>query len=191
MSDYQYDPTDPNPGYMYTGEPPAPECVSVTALDQNDFPNVPHWTLPGQVVTDFNDPSTMVDAVNAAANGAPLCDLTVEDHGSPGRQQMGKGVLTAEALQDPEMLAKIQELQFAPGAKIELGGCSTGYGEEGEALLRQMAIATGVPVSAGITTQYDFPPGIEGSEVTCYPVSTADGPDAECVTDSSIFDGIY
>jgi len=88
--------------------------------------------------------------------------------GEEGRMQHWTGISVGniDALRD--QLARLNPA-FAPGARVELRGCSVGGGSAGEQLLQRLSQIWGVTVQGGTVTQYniDWDP----------PVYQADPPD--------------
>jgi hypothetical protein len=121
----------------------------------------------------------MVDKVNRRLAGRKMRNLFIGGHGSPGYQAVGDqgawdttGERSLQLGSDGELLggakASIPLLasKFISGAICTLGGCQTGRGSAGEALLQKLSAALGViSVQAGTDNQRPFVPGMEGSVV--------------------------
>jgi len=166
---------------------PAPEPYDATAIDDSDRMGKLEAALTSGEVTGFKNSQEMIDQILAAADGRPLGTVSVVDHGTPGAQQMGDEIITWTKLQDPETAAAFEKLgaAFGPDGKIDLKGCQVAQGTAGEALLKNMARLTHVPVKAGVPMQWTYP-GYEGSTLTCFPPTgtNLDGtPDQKCELD--------
>lgn len=87
--------------------------------------------------------------------------LRFHGHGSPGSMGITTGTgweadSTFDALYIKFLARFISELSviFSPFGSVELHGCRVGAGRDGTTLLKGLANALGVPVSAGVRTQY-------------------------------------
>jgi hypothetical protein len=111
-----------------------------------------------------NGVAVMVSEVARRVPGAGrLALLRIHSHGAPGSMNVSAG----EEAQDEHMtsldistlyytgpqLAALAPL-FARFGCMELMGCNVGAGERGRQLLDRVARYVGVPVSAGVQTQY-------------------------------------
>ncbi len=102
----------------------------------------------------------VVDRVVAQATNNSLVLLRFHGHGSPGHMIVSSGVLdTGSALAQeygPKFFSYLRRLGplFLDYGSIELNGCRVGQGRAGRLLLQGMANAIGVPVTAGIQSQY-------------------------------------
>lgn len=100
----------------------------------------------------------IVDFVRSQARhmGGTVHCLRIHGHGSPG--WFLHGLLTPDTITQAPTLHQLTRLReiFDRAVKCEthLMGCDVAQGDEGEALLRGMANAIGVPVTAGLRSQY-------------------------------------
>lgn len=120
-------------------------------------------------VAGFRGISSMVEAANQALQGMQLGTLSIQDHGSPGSQQVGDDRLTSERLRDPAVRDELAKLPFGAYGSVELGGCRVGGDEAGDQFLRDIARETGVPATGSNAYQSPLFDGYEGAIKTCYP----------------------
>jgi hypothetical protein len=116
----------------------------------------------------------------ANANGGgrrSIFRLNIYGHGRPGLQSIGdgRGNESGKNLSDGNVHNFNDSLvtlkpYFRKDAIVTLHGCKTGKGKEGTTLLKHLANILGVPVQAGMETQYPLVPGMEGDIKRCTPV---------------------
>jgi hypothetical protein len=85
--------------------------------------------------------------------------LRFHGHGSPGNMIVSSGVSSASSFDytyGQDFFDALRELRsiFAPFGSVEMHGCRVGQGAPGRTLLTGMCNALGVPVTAGVQTQY-------------------------------------
>ncbi len=106
----------------------------------------------------------VLQRIATSASPGSVAVLRFSGHGSPGHMTLTLGrararyvdsMLAGEVMprQVVAMLGSLRPI-FGPCGSIELHGCSTGRGPKGRLLLRKMADACGVPVTAALITQY-------------------------------------
>lgn len=98
-------------------------------------------------VVRADDPEGLLVAVSAVARRSVIDVLDIADHGRPGLMRIGKHALfetdtNRTDLTGAEVLGSLAAL-VAEGGCIRLLGCRTAAFEDGRALLRRMARATG------------------------------------------------
>ena len=117
-------------------------------------------------------------SIQGRARAAEVVLLRFHGHGGPGRMIVSSGRIAAGSSFDhrysPRFYAALRELRpiFAPFGSVEMHGCRVGQGPQGRALLSGMADALGVPVTAGVYSQYGGGPStfcFEGPTVTMCP----------------------
>ena len=102
----------------------------------------------------------VLDSIRWQARPGHVVLLRFHGHGSPGNMIVSSGRIDAGSSLDqrygPNFYTALRTLRpiFAQFGSVELHGCRVGRGRDGQALLSGMADALGVPVSAGINTQY-------------------------------------
>jgi hypothetical protein len=130
----------------------------------------------------------MVDSIIANANGHMIEKLVLVGHGSPGSQLIADGV----SLRPDNIAANAAELLrlkplFAKGAVVQLDGCSSGAGPNGEALVKALSELWGVEVRAAIVPQSSVLTGNDGTRVCAKP-----GPNGtEISVKRNALDGFY
>jgi hypothetical protein len=82
--------------------------------------------------------------------GKKIGTLAVISHGEPGAFMLGTSAVSFETLFKYEGAFQTLAQTLAPGAQIQLYGCSTAWGENGEALLERLAGLTGATVFASV-----------------------------------------
>ncbi len=103
--------------------------------------------------------------------------LRIHGHGAPGIMGVTSGTSASVTRSDlassttrilgPQLAQLLP--YFADGGRVELHGCNTGQGAAGTKLLRDLARTIGVPVSAGIKTQFGGDIKFEGPVKTAMP----------------------
>ena len=126
----------------------------------------------------------VVDKIKVRAGSYGMIDLLrFHGHGAPGMMGIAGnyGADMSRHLADLGPRRKrlagrtLAELRayFSPFGRVELHGCEVGKGKTGGKLIRRLANAFGVPVSAGIRNQYDSDLSdtftFEGPVRTAYP----------------------
>lgn len=148
------------------------ECETIEAIDGGD---IDMWLT--EVAYLGSGGSTMVstfgmsmgvpvalERIRRSARAGRVLVLRFDGHGRPGHMGISIGdapathadsILAAEALSPPvrAFLASLRPI-FSGCGSIELHRCSTGLGSKGRRLLRGMADSCGVPVTAGLRSQY-------------------------------------
>ena len=128
--------------------------------------------------------SYVVDQIiNRAQSFGTITLLRFHGHGAPGIMSiagscgpdMSKHLADIGAKRRRMTRRILSELKpyFSPFGHVEFHGCSVGRGTDGARLLRSLARTLGVPVMAGIGTQYDEDDSdvfrFEGKVRTAYP----------------------
>jgi Domain of unknown function (DUF4347) len=108
----------------------------------------------GQVVQEI---------ISRARGHRQIVLLRFHGHGAPGMMNFGagteahfehqSGVSVGNFGSVASELARLK-LFFAPHGRVELHGCNVAQGNQGEKFIRNLALLWGVPVSAGIASQY-------------------------------------
>lgn len=122
----------------------------------------------------------MVDKVLRKVDNNWIRSLFIGGHGSPGYQSIGAGPrgdptgnlslrLNAAGKLHGNAEHHLRRLvrMFSYDAVVTLGGCRTGNGNAGEALLKELSRVLMVPVEAGTANQRPFLPGMEGDVMRC------------------------
>lgn len=121
----------------------------------------------------------MVTKVNARLGSRKIRNLFIGGHGAPGYQSIGSGSTwdtsgdrSLQLGSDGELLGGAKTTipllasKFITGAICTLGGCQTGQGTAGEALLQKLSsVLGGISVQAGDVNQRPFVPGMEGQVI--------------------------
>jgi hypothetical protein len=116
-------------------------------------------TLLEQFGMSFGSP-VVVDQVKASGRAGQVVLLRFHGHGSPGHMYLASGRdhsgSSFHYLYNKKFYESLRPLReiFAPFGSVELHGCNVGRGRPGRVLMSGMADALGVPVSAGLGTQY-------------------------------------
>jgi hypothetical protein len=132
------------------------------------------WSVRVKSVQD------MVSKVMDAVGNKKISSLVIIGHGSPGFQGVGCGKgsdptdekslnvesTTGKLTGNAEHYMGLLKPKFETGAIVSLGGCATGAKNDGEILLKRLALILGVKVEAGIDTQR-LSPGFEGRVRRC------------------------
>lgn len=136
------------------------------------------FTIGDVLIVSVQD---MVDKVISRLGSNTMRSLFVGGHGSSGYQATGGGAswdssgnLSLQLDTNGKMKGSNTEhhlgrlrSKFSSDAVVTLGGCQTGSGEAGKALLMELSRIFGVPVEAGTANQRPFVPGMEGSVTRC------------------------
>ncbi|NJD06014.1 MAG: hypothetical protein FIA97_05895 [Methylococcaceae bacterium] len=136
------------------------------------------FTVNEVTVTSVDD---MVTKVLARIGSSSIQNLFISGHGAPGYQGVGGGTawdysgnkslqvdpVTGKLKGTSEQLLRKLSPKFTKEAIATLGGCKTGNGPQGEALLKAVADCFGIPVQAGTDNQRPFVPGMEGDVIRC------------------------
>jgi hypothetical protein len=108
-----------------------------------------------------NGAPLVISRVRGAARSGQVVLLRFHGHGSPGHMVVASGTRgnTASSFDvryGQRFFDALRVLRpiFAPFGSVEMHGCRVAQGTLGRRLLRGMADAMGVPVSAGLTTQH-------------------------------------
>jgi hypothetical protein len=110
-----------------------------------------------------NGVGVMVDLVKArVGGGGNLALLRIHAHGRAGKMNvsgMGSDPADMASIADTNLNFTAGEMRrldgvFARFGSIQLLGCSVGAGAQGQAMLKGVAEATGVPATGGIKLQY-------------------------------------
>ena len=116
-------------------------------------------TLLEQFGMSFGSPAVVND-VKASGRPGQVVLLRFHGHGAPGHMYVASGRdHTGSSFHYKynkkffESLKPLRDI-FAPFGSVELHGCNVGRGGPGRILLSGMADALGVPVSAGLGSQY-------------------------------------
>jgi hypothetical protein len=102
----------------------------------------------------------VLNKVRSQARLGEVVLLRFHGHGSPGHMIISSGRIAAGSSLDHRygegFFTALRALRpiFAPFGSVEMHGCRVGRGRDGSALLSGMADALGVPVTAGINSQY-------------------------------------
>jgi hypothetical protein len=102
--------------------------------------------------------------------------LRIIGHGAPGSQAMGDSNMTSHPrqlialdrsghLMNRAILVRLRGY-FDSASWVELHGCNVGNGRQGIALLTALNSLWGIPVSAGINTQFARTLGLDGPKIT-------------------------
>ena len=138
---------------------------SVDATDPDVLDHQDIERLGGEPVINYGMSRGGRHAIDQVlANGRPgnVVLLRFHGHGSPGTMVVSSGTLGSWAVSsfdarygDPffRYLERLRPL-FLPYGSVELNGCRVGRGSRGRALLQGMANTLGVPVTAGLQSQY-------------------------------------
>jgi hypothetical protein len=124
----------------------------------------------------------MVDKVIARVGSNTIRNLFIGGHGYSGWQAVGcgprgdsSGDLSLQidsatgrmkGTNTEHHLSRLRS-KFSSDGVVTLGGCQTGRGADGKALLLELSRILGVPVEAGTANQRPFVPGMEGSVKRC------------------------
>ncbi|HUF04307.1 MAG TPA: hypothetical protein VMM38_09040 [Aridibacter sp.] len=135
------------------------------------------FTIGDILVTSVQD---MVDRVLNTLGDNNMRSLFIGGHGSPGYQAVGAGprgdstgTLSLQLGSDGKLKGNSEHhlmrlrSNFSHDAIVTLGGCRTGEGSAGDALLLELSRVLSVPVEAGTANQRPFVPGMEGSVRRC------------------------
>jgi hypothetical protein len=137
------------------------------------------FTIGDILVVSVQD---MVDKVIARAGSNKIRSLFIGGHGSSGYQSIGAGPhwdsSGDRSLQIDSATGRLKGSttehhllrlgpKFTTNGVLTLGGCQTGSGAAGQALLLELSRVLGVPAEAGTANQRPFVPGMEGSVSRC------------------------
>lgn len=103
------------------------------------------------------------EIISRAIGHRQITLLRFHGHGAPGMMNFGagteahfehqSGVSIGNLATVAGQLARLKPY-FAPRGRVELHGCNVAQGKQGELLIHGLAALWGVPVSAGIASQY-------------------------------------
>jgi hypothetical protein len=102
----------------------------------------------------------VLNRVRSQARLGEVVLLRFHGHGTPGQMIISSGRIAAGSSLDHRygegFFTALRALRpiFASFGSVEMHGCKVGQGRDGRALLSGMADALGVPVTAGINSQY-------------------------------------
>ncbi|MEM6628754.1 MAG: peptidoglycan-binding domain-containing protein [Bacteroidota bacterium] len=143
-----------------------PRYQILDSVDATDPDILDHQDISGQggdPIVNYGMSSgapQVVDRVLAQGQIGNVVLLRFHGHGSPGHMIVASGVTdSGSAFVDrygPGFYRYLERLRplFLPFGSVELNGCRVGRGIRGRNLLQGMANALGVPVTAGIQSQY-------------------------------------
>jgi hypothetical protein len=131
------------------------------------------FTIGDILVVSVED---MVAKITRKLGRRKIRNLFIGGHGAPGYQSVGAGSnwdrVGSRSLQldsDGNLFGPAAQYmpslapKFISGAICTLGGCTTGQGAAGEALLRKLSqVLGGISVQAGDANQRPLVPGMEG-----------------------------
>lgn len=140
----------------------------------------------GKLVTMSKGESVpiMVRRVLAKADSS-IKHLRFHGHGYPGCQGIAMGnkrssnpydCISSKNFDIVSPMLKLLGEKLSSGAKVDLLGCNVAQGQEGSALLTKLAKLWGVPITAGINTQFAASPKVDLSRASENVSLTHEGP---------------
>lgn len=124
----------------------------------------------------------MVIKVSSQVQNEKISRLVICGHGMPGMQGVGCGQefshntvdkclyvdsSTNRLIGKAEIYLPTLRAKFEPNAIVSLNGCETGFGSDGDRLLKRLAAILGVKVEAGAVKSQYLVPGYEGPVKRC------------------------